>query len=82
MRFDIPEIQRELANGAKLSSEIEVFMEVCPGTIYGVTGSDGKTTTTTLIYEMLKEEGYNCYLGGNIGTPLSIKLKILKVAIG
>ena len=78
MRFDIPEIQRELANGAKLSSEIEVFMEVCPGTIYGVTGSDGKTTTTTLIYEMLKEEGYNCYLGGNIGTPLVDKVEDIK----
>lgn len=78
MRFDIPEIQRELANGAKLSSEIEVFMEVCPGTIYGVTGSDGKTTTTTLIYEMLKEEGYNCYLGGNIGTPLIDKVEDIK----
>lgn len=70
MRFDIPEIQRELANGAELTSEMEVFMEVCPAKTYAVTGSDGKTTTTTLIYEMLKQEGYRCFLGGNIGTPL------------
>ena len=42
--------------------------------IIGITGSDGKTTTTTLIYEILKANGYNCYLGGNIGTPLFTKL--------
>ncbi|HZK27829.1 MAG TPA: UDP-N-acetylmuramoyl-L-alanine--D-glutamate ligase, partial [Thermoclostridium sp.] len=45
---------------------------------YAVTGSDGKTTTTTLIYEMLKQEGYNCYLGGNIGTPLIDKVEDIK----
>jgi len=74
MRFDIPEIQRELANGAELTSEMEVFFKLCPAKIYAVTGSDGKTTTTTLIYETLKQEGYNCYLGGNIGTPLIDKV--------
>ncbi len=70
MRFDLPQIQREINNGAELTSEMEVFMKLCPAFIYAVTGSDGKTTTTTLIYEMLKHEGYSCYLGGNIGTPL------------
>ena len=75
MRFDIPEIQRELANGAELTSEMEVFFKLCPAKIYAVTGSDGKTTTTTLIYETLKQEGYNCYLGGNIGTPLIDKVE-------
>jgi len=70
MRFDIPEILRELVNGAELTSEMEVFMKICPAKTYAVTGSDGKTTTTTLIYEILKQEGYNCFLGGNIGTPL------------
>lgn len=75
MRFDIPEILRELDNGAELASEMEVFMETCPAKIYAVTGSDGKTTTTTLVYEILKQEGYNCYLGGNIGTPLIDKVE-------
>lgn len=75
MRYDIPEIQKELANGAELTSEMEVFMEICPAKTYAVTGSDGKTTTTTLIYEILKKEGYNCYLGGNIGTPLIDKVE-------
>ncbi|NLN66009.1 MAG: UDP-N-acetylmuramoyl-L-alanine--D-glutamate ligase [Clostridiaceae bacterium] len=70
MRFDLPQIQRETSNGAELTSEMETFMKLCPAFIYAVTGSDGKTTTTTLIYEMLKQEGYHCYLGGNIGTPL------------
>lgn len=70
MRFDIPQIQREVANGAELTSEMEVFLMLCPAFVYAVTGSDGKTTTTSLIYEFLKNEGFNCYLGGNIGTPL------------
>ncbi len=70
MRFDLPQIQREINKGAELTSEMEVFMKLCPAFIYAVTGSDGKTTTTTLIYEMLRQQGYSCYLGGNIGTPL------------
>lgn len=74
MRFDIPQIQKEIQLGAELTSEMEVFMQLCPAFMYAVTGSDGKTTTTTLIYEMLKQEGYHCYLGGNIGTPLLDKV--------
>ena len=68
------ELQKEVERGAILTSEIEMLMKLCPGKIVGVTGSDGKTTTTTLIYEILKANGYNCYLGGNIGTPLFTKL--------
>ena len=56
--------------GAKVTSEMEVFFEVCPCTLLAVTGSDGKTTTTTLVSEMLKAAGKNVWLGGNIGTPL------------
>ena len=56
--------------GAEITSEMEVFFEVCPCSIIAVTGSDGKTTTTTLISEMLKAEGKTVWLGGNIGTPL------------
>lgn len=70
----VPELQKEVERGAILTSEIEMLMKLCPGKIVGVTGSDGKTTTTTLIYEILKANGYNCYLGGNIGTPLFTKL--------
>lgn len=56
--------------GAEVTSEMEVFFEVCPCQILAVTGSDGKTTTTTLISEMLKAAGKTVWLGGNIGTPL------------
>ncbi len=56
--------------GTKITSEMEVFFELCPCKIIAVTGSDGKTTTTTLISEMLKAAGKTVWLGGNIGTPL------------
>ena len=56
--------------GAQVTSEMEAFFEVCPCRIIAVTGSDGKTTTTTLVSEMLKAQGYRVWLGGNIGTPL------------
>lgn len=71
---NIPELEAEAQRGAIVTSEIEMLMEMCPGTVIGVTGSDGKTTTTTLIYEILQNAGYHCYLGGNIGTPLFTKL--------
>ena len=74
-RPDLPEIQKELERGAILTSEIELVLEMCPGTTIGITGSDGKTTTTSLIYEILKEENLKCYLGGNIGIPLFTKIK-------
>ena len=70
----IPELQNEEKRGAILTTEIEMLMEMCPSKIIGVTGSDGKTTTTTLIYQILKEKGYKCYLGGNIGNPLFTKI--------
>ncbi len=66
----MPEIQALIRQGAEITSEMEVFFEVCPCTILAVTGSDGKTTTTTLIAEMLKAAGKRVFLGGNIGTPL------------
>ena len=56
--------------GAEITSEMEVFFEVCPCTKIAITGSDGKTTTTTLVAEMLKAAGHTVWLGGNIGTPL------------
>ena len=65
-----PALQLEASRGAIITTEIEMLMELCPGKIIGITGSDGKTTTTTLIYNIIKEAGLNCYLGGNIGIPL------------
>ena len=65
-----PALEQLRAKGAQVTSEMEVFFEVCPCQIIAVTGSDGKTTTTTLISEMLKAEGKTVWLGGNIGTPL------------
>ncbi len=65
-----PAIRALADRGARITSEMEVFFEVCPCSLIGVTGSDGKTTTTTLISEMLKAAGKQVWLGGNIGTPL------------
>ncbi len=70
MRFDTPELLAAKARGASVTSEMEVFFDVCPSHIIAVTGSDGKTTTTTLIYNIMTEAGYKTWLGGNIGTPL------------
>ena len=65
-----PAIQALAAKGAQVTSEMEVFFAVCPCRLLAVTGSDGKTTTTTLVSEMLKAAGKTVWLGGNIGTPL------------
>ncbi len=65
-----PALEALRAKGAAITSEMEVFFRLCPCTTLAVTGSDGKTTTTTLVSEMLKAEGYTVWLGGNIGTPL------------
>ena len=65
-----PAIEALRQRGAKITSEMEVFFEVCPCNLIAVTGSDGKTTTTTLTSEMLKASGKTVWLGGNIGTPL------------
>ena len=70
LRFDNPALQEARSRGAKITSEMEVFFDVCPCKIIAVTGSDGKTTTTTLIYEILEKSGYKVWLGGNIGKPL------------
>lgn len=70
MRSDLPQLARAVARGSALTSEMEVFFQVCPCPIIAVTGSDGKTTTTTIIAELLKAAGRNVYVGGNIGRPL------------
>ncbi len=65
-----PAITALAEQGAEITSEMEVFFEAAPCHLIAVTGSDGKTTTTTLISEMLKAAGKTVWLGGNIGTPL------------
>ena len=70
MRYDVPELLKAKKNGSIVTSEMEVFFDVCPSHIIAVTGSDGKTTTTTLIHKMMTDAGYKTWLGGNIGNPL------------
>lgn len=65
-----PALELLRSRGARVTSEMEAFFEVCPCHTIAVTGSDGKTTTTTLICEMLKAAGKTVFLGGNIGRPL------------
>ena len=69
-----PELVAAKKRGAEITSEMELFYELCPAKTIGITGSDGKTTTSTLISEMLKKAGFKVWLGGNIGTPLLDKI--------
>ena len=70
MRPDIPALEAARAAGAEITSEMEVFFRVCPAALIAVTGSDGKTTTTTIIAGLLRAAGYRTFVGGNIGRPL------------
>ena len=70
MRFWCDELNALRDKGVEISSEMEIFFDICPCKIYAVTGSDGKTTTTTIISEILKKQGYTVHIGGNIGKPL------------
>ena len=70
LRPDVPQLARAVERGSVLTSEMEVFFQVCPCPIIAVTGSDGKTTTTTIIAKLLERAGYTVHVGGNIGHPL------------
>ena len=74
----VPELVEAEKNGAIITSEIELVLKMTPSKVIGVTGSDGKTTTTTLIHKILTHAGYNCFLGGNIGIPLFTKIEEMK----
>lgn len=74
IRYDRPGILAAIGRGAFLTSEMSEFFDLCPCKILAVTGSDGKTTTTTLISKLLEAEGRKVFLGGNIGTPLLPKV--------
>lgn len=75
VRYYLPEIRRAVQCGATLTSEMELFFELCPAKIIGITGSDGKTTSTTLTHLFLQKQSEKkgsgrAYVGGNIGAPL------------
>lgn len=70
MRKDLEEIRRAREAGVPVSTEINLFFDRCRAPIIGITGSSGKTTTTTLIGSILEASGLKVYVGGNIGRPL------------
>jgi UDP-N-acetylmuramoylalanine--D-glutamate ligase len=70
MKYTLPQLTAARARGAAVTSEMEVFFDLCPCKIVAVTGSDGKTTTTTIISKILESAGKKVHVGGNIGTPL------------
>ena len=78
MRPDLPELTAAVQRGSVLTSEMEVFLDVCPCPMIAVTGSDGKTTTTTIIAELLRAAGRTIHLGGNIGHPLLAETSSMK----
>lgn len=74
----MPEFKAAKSNGTVLTTEMQEFIKLCPCKTIGVTGSDGKTTTTTLIAKLLEAEGYTVHLGGNIGKNLFACLDDIK----
>lgn len=72
------ELQKEKSRGALITTEIELVIKLSPAKIIGVTGTEGKTTTTSIIYEIIKQAGYRCFLGGNIGNPIFTQIKDMK----
>ncbi|WP_294395723.1 UDP-N-acetylmuramoyl-L-alanine--D-glutamate ligase [uncultured Clostridium sp.] len=78
MRVDSEALVKAKNEGAYVTSEMEEFVRYTKGTIYAVTGSDGKTTTTTIISKLLMEQGYKTWVGGNIGIPLFSEIENIK----
>lgn len=72
------EIKEEQERGAIVTSEIEMVLKLTPSKVIGITGTEGKTTTTSIIYEIIKKAGYKCFLGGNIGKPIFTEVKNMK----
>lgn len=74
MSFNSDFILRARKAGVTVTSEMEMFFDICPCPIIGITGSDGKSTVTSIIYEMLKNAGKKVYKGGNLGEPFLARL--------
>ena len=72
------EIKKEQERGALVTSEIEMVLKLTPSKVIGITGTEGKTTTTSIIYEIIKKSGYKCFLGGNIGKPIFTEVKNMR----
>lgn len=72
------QIEEEIERGAIVTTEIEMVLKLTPCKTIGITGTEGKTTTTSIIYEILKKTGNNCFLGGNIGKPIFTQIKDMK----
>ncbi|RME31231.1 MAG: UDP-N-acetylmuramoyl-L-alanine--D-glutamate ligase, partial [Thermoflexia bacterium] len=68
--LDIPLLVEARRRGIPLVSDAQLFLERCPATVIGITGSAGKTTTTALVGEMCRAAGRRTWVGGNIGNPL------------
>ena len=75
MRIDCDALLKVKEEGAYITSEMEEFVRYCKGKVFGLTGSDGKTTTTTIVSKLLMAEGYKTWVGGNIGTPLFAQIE-------
>lgn len=78
MKYYLPELNAARAAGMAVTSEMEVFFDLCPCHIIAVTGSDGKTTTSSIIAEMLRKQGYTVHIGGNIGRALLPIIETIK----
>lgn len=78
MRIDCDALVKVKEEGAYITSEMEEFVRYCKGKVFGLTGSDGKTTTTTIVSKLLMAEGYKTWVGGNIGTPLFAQIEDIK----
>jgi UDP-N-acetylmuramoylalanine--D-glutamate ligase len=74
VRRDAPYLRLARENGARIEQEIALFFQACPGRIIGVTGTRGKTTTTTLIYEILRVSGRPAVIGGNVSGVETLSL--------
>ena len=78
MKYFLDELVQMRSNGVVVTSEMELFFDLCPCPIIAITGSDGKTTTTTIVAEILKKSGKTVHLGGNIGKPLLPDIEKIK----